>query len=365
VGGPIRRNKTFFFFSYEGVRRTDGRTRIYSYPTPQEVRGDFSAVPGSVLDPVTRTPFAGNIVPASRHDPVGAKLAALFPVPNLSGRANNYIANTSDKISQEAFLPKIDHNFSDHDRVAGRLIVRPATENTGSAVPNRAVDPGVQTRKYKLINVSPSWFHTFGPSLFNEARYTYSHRNGEFPSFEAFGIAWEQADGEDVYQVRAVTQTALERAYNESRPTVIEFDTYRYYGHSVADAKHKGGYRKEEEIENDRRMLAAPEGANYLLLPREVREVFTLAIVWRMADREARNTVTRASFDAVIDQVNAGQFTLSACIGGWLSPLAGARYLASGPNTFDPLTAADFPRVLLGMTLAAVAVPTAATAASA
>ena len=66
---------------------------------------------------------------------------------------------------------------------------------------------------------------------------------------EAFGIEWEQADGEDVYQVRAVTQTALERAHNESRPTVIEFDTYRYYGHSVADAKHKGGYRKEEEIE--------------------------------------------------------------------------------------------------------------------
>ena len=41
----------------------------------------------------------------------------------------------------------------------------------------------------------------------------------------------------------------MERAHNESKPTVIEFDTYRYYGHSVADAKHKGGYRKEEEIE--------------------------------------------------------------------------------------------------------------------
>ena len=66
---------------------------------------------------------------------------------------------------------------------------------------------------------------------------------------EAFGIEWEQADGEDLYEVRAVTQKALERAHKESRPTVIEFDTYRYYGHSVADAKHKGGYRKEEEIE--------------------------------------------------------------------------------------------------------------------
>jgi putative nucleotidyltransferase with HDIG domain len=54
---------------------------------------------------------------------------------------------------------------------------------------------------------------------------------------------------------------------------------------------------------------------------------------------------------------NAGQFTLSACIGGWLYLAAGARYLASGPNTFDSLTASDFPRVLVGMVLAAVAVP--------
>jgi pyruvate dehydrogenase E1 component alpha subunit len=66
---------------------------------------------------------------------------------------------------------------------------------------------------------------------------------------EAFKIDWIQADGEDIYEVRAVTQTAIERAHKESRPTVIELDTYRYYGHSVADSKHKGGYRQEEEIE--------------------------------------------------------------------------------------------------------------------
>jgi len=66
---------------------------------------------------------------------------------------------------------------------------------------------------------------------------------------EAFKIDWAQADGEDVYEVRAVAQQALERAHKESKPTVLEFDTYRYYGHSVADSKHKGGYRPEEEIE--------------------------------------------------------------------------------------------------------------------
>ncbi len=70
---------------------------------------------------------------------------------------------------------------------------------------------------------------------------------------EAFCIDWAQAGGEDIYEVRAVTQKAIERAHNESKPTVLEFDTYRYYGHSVADAKHKGGYRKEDEIEKFKR----------------------------------------------------------------------------------------------------------------
>ncbi len=70
---------------------------------------------------------------------------------------------------------------------------------------------------------------------------------------EAFCIEWAQANGEDLYEVRAVTQKAIERAHNESKPTILEFDTYRYYGHSVADAKHKGGYRTEEEIETYKR----------------------------------------------------------------------------------------------------------------
>ncbi|MGB8169424.1 MAG: pyruvate dehydrogenase (acetyl-transferring) E1 component subunit alpha [Chthoniobacteraceae bacterium] len=70
---------------------------------------------------------------------------------------------------------------------------------------------------------------------------------------EAFVIDWAQANGEDLYEVRAVVQQAIERAHNNSRPTILELDTYRYYGHSVADSKHKGGYRPEEEIEKYKR----------------------------------------------------------------------------------------------------------------
>ena len=66
---------------------------------------------------------------------------------------------------------------------------------------------------------------------------------------EGYDIEWDVVDGSDIYEVRAKTQIAVERAHNESKPTVLEIDTYRYYGHSIADANHKK-YRTPEEIQN-------------------------------------------------------------------------------------------------------------------
>lgn len=66
---------------------------------------------------------------------------------------------------------------------------------------------------------------------------------------EGYGIAWDAANGEDLYEVRAKTWTAMSRAHEEGLPFVLEVDTYRYYGHSVADANAKK-YRSVEEIES-------------------------------------------------------------------------------------------------------------------
>ncbi|MEI6603761.1 MAG: pyruvate dehydrogenase (acetyl-transferring) E1 component subunit alpha [Verrucomicrobiota bacterium] len=66
---------------------------------------------------------------------------------------------------------------------------------------------------------------------------------------EAYGIEWDVIDGSDVYEVRAKTHVAMERARKQHKPTLLEIDTYRYYGHSVADANAKK-YRTPEEIEN-------------------------------------------------------------------------------------------------------------------
>jgi pyruvate dehydrogenase E1 component alpha subunit len=65
---------------------------------------------------------------------------------------------------------------------------------------------------------------------------------------DAYNMAWDVFKGEDIYEVRAKTQIAIDRAYHESEPTLLEIQTYRYYGHSVADANAKK-YRTPEEIE--------------------------------------------------------------------------------------------------------------------
>jgi pyruvate dehydrogenase E1 component alpha subunit len=66
---------------------------------------------------------------------------------------------------------------------------------------------------------------------------------------EEYNMAWDVFKGEDVYEVRAKTQIAIDRAHNDSAPSLLEIQTYRYYGHSVADANAKK-YRSPEEIED-------------------------------------------------------------------------------------------------------------------
>jgi len=66
---------------------------------------------------------------------------------------------------------------------------------------------------------------------------------------DAYNIAWDVIDGSDLYEVRAKTHIAIERARTQHRPSLLEIHTYRYYGHSIADANHKK-YRTPEEIEN-------------------------------------------------------------------------------------------------------------------
>jgi hypothetical protein len=181
LGGPIRKDRTHFFFNYEGRRQTDGQTFIYNVPTAAEKEGDFSANTAAVRDPDTpgRTPFPGNRIPSSRLDPIGSKLASFYPEPNVPGRPSgsaNFRANASTRESPNNYVARVDHNFTDKDRLYGRFLSSTSNTMDGATFAVEAVDPFRRTRAGKYFNQGVTWFHNFKPNLINELRFTYDWR---------------------------------------------------------------------------------------------------------------------------------------------------------------------------------------------
>ncbi|MCX6611363.1 MAG: carboxypeptidase regulatory-like domain-containing protein, partial [Acidobacteria bacterium] len=134
LSGPVIKDKTFFLFTWESLRLVDGKTQRGIVPRPEYLQGDFSKAtdafgrPLTIVDPLNaRRAFPGNQIPVSRLDPVGLKLAAFFPAPNLTGSANNYIASGNGSTSNNNFGIKVDHNFSAKDRVTFSTFWRPNT----------------------------------------------------------------------------------------------------------------------------------------------------------------------------------------------------------------------------------------------
>ena len=210
LGGPIRRNKTFFFLNYEGARRRDGVTvSNYSVPNPAEISGDFSARKDVILiDPVNRLPFPGNAIPASRIDPIGGAIAKLYPAPNVASNAslaprNNFIANTSDRLTQDFVTAKLDHSISDRDRVYFRYSWVQAPIVNAGVFTNEFADPRASAKENEHHNGVASWIHNVSSTVFNEVRYLQGYRRGLTQSFGT-GSGWNGKIG-----LRGVNQDAL------------------------------------------------------------------------------------------------------------------------------------------------------------
>jgi hypothetical protein len=138
IGGPIIKNKTFAFGVFERDINNAGGFGLFTVPTPAERTGDFSQdfvtsgplkgalktisnpfstapdpnVPGQFI----RTPFPGNVIPASLLDPVGVKAATYWPLPNLDGLLNNTAKTAVSANPLEQITAKVDHNFSSNKR---------------------------------------------------------------------------------------------------------------------------------------------------------------------------------------------------------------------------------------------------------
>lgn len=120
VGGPIWRDHTFFFFSYQGTRIRRSDTAVVTVPTADQRRGIFGTT--NIYDPANvvagaRVQFVNNTIPETRFDPVGRRIAALYPDPNQPGTVNNYASIVRQSDDADQFDVRGDHTFSDRDKV--------------------------------------------------------------------------------------------------------------------------------------------------------------------------------------------------------------------------------------------------------
>ena len=118
LGGPILKDKAFFFVDYEGTRIKRGVIRLTRVPTADDRRGVFA---GAVRDPLTGQPFPNNTIPTSRIDPVAAAMLALIPEANQSG-SNNFFRQPDLLDDSDRVLGRVDYRPSDRDSFFARYI---------------------------------------------------------------------------------------------------------------------------------------------------------------------------------------------------------------------------------------------------
>ncbi|MBS1855426.1 MAG: TonB-dependent receptor [Acidobacteria bacterium] len=189
-GGPIKRDKTHFFASWEDTRQTTGGTSIQTVPGAAMRSGDFSNVRDAagrvipIYDPATtvgnvRQIFPGNIIPANRLDPVAKAMTAFWPSPNLAGLitgANNFGANSRPVFNRNIVIGRLDHQFRPSDQLMVRYYINDnQTENDGLwGIP--AADPSASIAQGRAQNILAGWTHIFTPTLLNDARFAYLRR---------------------------------------------------------------------------------------------------------------------------------------------------------------------------------------------
>ena len=182
VGGPLKRDRTFFFFNYEGVRTRRNDSLLGRFPTPAQLNGDFSSLPVPIYDPLTtnpatgeRSPFPGNIIPPDRIDPVIRNLRRYIPAPNLAIPVNNnfnYRVSPSSKDDSDQHHIRIDHQLSSKDSLFGRWSSYDAFNNRPGIAPLYG-----QEFPWTTYNFALQETHTFGLRSLNEFRFGYSRDN--------------------------------------------------------------------------------------------------------------------------------------------------------------------------------------------
>jgi hypothetical protein len=123
TGFPIRKDKTFFFGSYERLNLSAGASTTSIVPTAKEASGDFSNSSTAVIDPTTGLQFPGNVIPPNRISSIASQFLKFFPAPNASGQGYNYLNSMQQTTTEYQEVGRIDHAVSPKWRTFGRYSI--------------------------------------------------------------------------------------------------------------------------------------------------------------------------------------------------------------------------------------------------
>ena len=188
VSGPIIKNKTFWAFNWESRRERIETVQSATFPLDAFRQGDFSELmsgtvnpatgrlyraPILIFDPYTGEPFANNVIPQARLHPGSLNVMNLY-IPEADFRQTDPLDFTANKgvlqpINPNTYFGRVDHYFSDADRVFGRIAVDRSSLTSNNINPNLPV-----TRDSRVMNLASQWVHTFNQSAINEFRFGFN-----------------------------------------------------------------------------------------------------------------------------------------------------------------------------------------------
>jgi hypothetical protein len=202
AGGPIRKNRTFLFGSFEGTRIRTGTSSVSTVPTVAERTGDFSKI-RNIFDPLTttgtgsamrRSAFPNNFIPKDRWDPLFPALLALYPAPMNPNIVSNYYFSSTDRNTTNTFDFKGDHNITDSARLSIRYSRRDKDQYQNGPLPLPA-DGGLATTTWiESHSVVASYTQNLNARTNNELRFGFSRISSAFdipydkPLYDTFGI---------------------------------------------------------------------------------------------------------------------------------------------------------------------------------